>query len=104
MGEDFKVGQWMLHKGYGDNPLRPDVSQIEKITSKLIHYRWSPRSQHVSQARKETVLAAFDTKEEAEALKQALNGIAGELTRRVDAARDAARKQADAVIAKARGL
>ncbi|RSV15651.1 hypothetical protein CA235_07295 [Sphingomonas sp. ABOLF] len=96
---EIRVGQFVLIKGYSDGLFHPGSHQVEQVTAKLVRYT----SFGTRQTPKADVIAAFDSRDDAEALKSKLAGIAGERDRRINAARLSALDAARAAIAAATG-
>jgi hypothetical protein len=97
MTDVFK-GQWVLMSDTYGGKLNPDIAQVEKVTAKRIVAKIYNYPRHYDRT---NLLAAFDNREDAKRLRQSLNGVLGEQNSRIAAAREAAEKQADELIAKA---
>lgn len=97
-GHNYVVGHFAVTMGSYDGLLNPGLVKIAEVTDKLVK---SLRFGRMAHTPKTSVIAVFETQEEAERLINTLAGIRGEKNRRIQAASAAAVEQARAAIAAA---
>jgi hypothetical protein len=82
---DVKAGDWLVFQDFGAK-----VGQVAQVTPKLIKFTRDWRLPRQIR-RDSTIYGAFADKDEADRLKQSIDGIMGEYARRASAANSDAR-------------